>query len=484
MKLILKDKTIVIESPVKGLEEEFVYLYPHKYMDYYSRRIKTKNLKRVPFIKLNDGSLKFPTEQWIYTIKNIIDKNNWTIDNPEIYKIFSINKKESLIENRYHLWDSQIKCLETLTEKPHGIAILRTGAGKSEMISVLAKNALDKKLKVVVMAPSSGVLQELKDRFSNTFNIDVNYYFDNSKDIQFINPKGLFRSSKFWIHDEYWKDIDVIIFDEVESCMNEKFFNVLDNIPKIKFMYGFSGTANKATGGVLKFNPGKLHSENEINLISYLGLTGWYEKPEDRIVNFVRIGPSLKLGDLTKAERADAWNKVPVKIASNKNYHKIIETLFNEGHVKNLFIPFISRVAIAEFLKNTKRKVGLITGSGFQLVLVPGSKPTKSTLEEIKEKAKSGEIDIILGSKSAFAGIDFPPNWDSSLANSIGNMANASVQAAGRVSRAKEFYLYYFTCRGNVPVFNTQIRQTVKLMKEYYSESEIKESNINMSFLK
>jgi hypothetical protein len=451
-------------------------------MDYSIGRQRTRYIDRIPFTEDSKGRWEFDTPQWIFSIMSLANSEGIILENPEILDTFKV--EGSLLSNPYHLFPEQINCMKGLTSKTHGIAILRTGAGKTTMISVLAKNMLDKGLKVLVMAPSNGVLHEIRDRFASEFKIDCKYYFDDTKKIHFVNPRGMFRSNKFWLHDPYWQDVDCILFDEVESCMNDLFLRVLDNIPAPKYMYGFSGTANKVTGGVLNFTPGGKHTDNELNLISYLGWTAWYEKPKDRKVNFKRITPSLKLGALTKEEYEDPFNKVIIKLAKHPLYHRLIKSLFDDGHVKNLFIPFVSRVAIDEFLKLSPFRIGLITGSGFQLVLTPQGTPQKCTLDELKEQAKNMKLDIILGSRSAFAGIDFPPNWDSSLANAIGNLANSSVQAAGRVSRAKEFNMFWFTCRGTVPVFNSQVRNSVKLMKTYYSESETTDSKINLPYLK
>lgn len=482
MELKIENKKLILVNAPDSLGDKFIYKYPHTTHNPFLGRQSTELIDRIPFYLKENKTWEFPTVQWVYPVMSTITQAGLNISNPEFLDQF--RHPGGLLKDPHHLWDNQIKCMNTLTSRSHGIAILRTGAGKTTMISVLAKNLYDAGLKILVMAPTNGVLHEIRDRFSSDFNLDCSHYFDKTKKIHFVNPKGMFKSNKFWLHDPYWQDVDAIIMDEVESCMNPSFLRVLERIPRPKYMYGFSGTANKVTGGKLMFTPGGTHTDNELDLISHLGYTAWYEKPEDRIVNFKRITPSLKLGVITKKERADAFNKIPIKLASHPLYHKVIDKLFTDNHVKNLFIPFVSRVAINEFLKLTKRKVGLITGSGFQLALTPQGTPQKCTLNDIKEKAKINEIDLILGSRSAFAGIDFPPNWDSSLANAIGNLANSSVQAAGRVSRAKEFNMFYFTCRGDVPVFNTQVRGAVKLMKAYYSESKITESTIKYDFLK
>lgn len=480
MKLEIRDNKLYLINAPNELGNQFIYKYPYKYSHPFLHKQITELIDKVPFYLCKNGDWEFPTVQWVYPIMRILAKNGHKIENPEILSQFSNPK--GLLRNPYHLWDNQVKCINGLTSKSHGIAILRTGAGKTTMISVLAKNMLDQGLKTLVMAPTNGVLHEIRDRFSGDFGIDCKYYFDDTKKIHFVNPRGMFRSNKFWLHDPYWQDVDCIIMDEVESCMNDMFIKVLERIPRPKYMYGFSGTANKVTGGKLDFTTGGTHTDNELSLISYLGWTSWYEKPKDRILNIKRIRPQFDFGEVTKDIKNDPFNQVPIKMASNQKYHDLINKLFEEKHVKNLFIPFVSRVAIDEFLKLSDKKIGLITGSGCQLVLTPQTEPVKCSLPELKEHAKKEKLDIIIGSRSAFAGIDFPPNWDSSLANPIGNLANSSVQAAGRVSRAKEFNLLWFTCKGNIPVFNPQVRNTVKLMKNYYSQSIVNESEIKLKY--
>jgi hypothetical protein len=160
----------------------------------------------------------------------------------------------------------------------------------------------------------------------------------------------------------------------------------------------------------------------------------------------------------------------------------MIEKLFTEGHVKNLFIPFTSRVAIAKFIEMTDRPVGMITGSGCQYRFKKEDPLINCDLPFLKSLMKDGLIEIALSSVSGFAGVDYPDNWDSSLANSIGNNANRLVQAAGRVARAKEkiFNLFYCMGKGKVPVYNKQIKAAVKLMGDYYSEGTVTKKTIKL----
>lgn len=477
MKIEIENNKIYLSNVENtSLGDEFIYKYPQTYMDFYTNKPKTRLIDRIPFKEDKLKRWEFPSTQWLYSIKKLSQEKKWVIENPEVFD--GLKSPINLLPKTYHLWANQITCLNEMLSFRHGIGILRTGAGKTTMISVLTKNLIDLGFKVLVMAPTNGVLQELRDRYKKDFNVKCDHYFDPKEKLHFVNPRGMFKSNKFWLHDPYWKDIDCIIFDEVENCMNDMFLRVLDRIPSPTYMYGFSGTANKVTGGILEFTPGKVLNDNHLNLLTYLGWTSRYEKPEDRILNIIRIEPSLDLGVITKEDREDPFNKIVIKLASNKDYHSLIKKLFDTKKVRNLFIPFVSRVAISEFLKLTPFRVGLITGSGCQTVLVPQTDPVKCTLDELKDLAKNNKLDIIIGSRSAFAGIDLPPNWNSSLANAIGNLANSSVQAAGRVSRATEFNLFWFTCKGKVPVFNTQVRSTIKLMKSYYSESEVIEKNI------
>ena len=95
---------------------------------------------------------------------------------------------------------------------------------------------------------------------------------------------------------------------------------------------------------------------------------------------------------------------------------------------------------------------------------------------------RDGLIEIALSSVSGFAGVDYPDNWNSSLANSIGKNANRLVQAAGRVARAKEkkFNYFYSLAKGRVPVYNTHVKTGVKLMSDYYSEGNVTKKVITL----
>lgn len=479
MEIKIQGNTLILENPNPDLGNHLIYKTPIQLPKDSGRGTYTEWVPAIPFKVMESGSWEFPTVQWIYPLMSMIRKNGFDISNKDILSKFK--STESLIKNPYHLYQNQIDCLNTMTSYSHGISILRTGAGKTTMISVLAKNLYDRGMKILVMAPTNGVLHEIRDRFTRDFGIDCNYYFDPTKNIHFVNPRGLFKSNKFWLHDPYWDDIDCIIMDEVENCMNEKFLRVLDRINRPKYMYGFSGTANKVTAAQVFFDTNKNIPTNEMNLIKYLGWTAWYEKPADRVVNFIKISDKVNMRKLTDEEFKDTFNSVPKILTTSRSYYSLIYSLFERGHVSNLYIPFVSRVAISTLTDELDLPLGLITGSGFQYRLKLGDPLINCSLDELKELARTNEIKVIIGSRSSFAGIDLPPNWDSSLANSIGNLANSTIQAAGRVARSEVFNLFYFKVPSYIPLFNRQVTQTLNLMRSYYSECETHELSINLN---
>lgn len=470
MHLSLKGKKLLIKGASDDFGNEFIYKTSYSYYDLNLGRTNVEIIERVAFEVSKEG-WEFPTLQWLYVVELAAQRTGEPIDNPEF--LDEINVQGGLLSNTHHLWGNQIECLNKLTSKKHGIAIMRTGAGKTTMISVLAKNLLDAGKKVIVMAPTNAVLHEIRGRFEEDFGENCQYYFDPEKNIQFLNPKGFFKSNAFWHRDAYWKDVDCIIMDEVENCMNERFLRAIEKISRVEHIYGFSGTAHKIKGVELFFQKGSNHSDNEINLISQLGYTAWYEKPEDITLNIVKIVPPVNFA--IPADEDNMFNLIQIEFAGNYEVHSRIEGLFTSGTVKNLFVPFTSRVAIAKFLEMTTRPVGMITGSGCQYRLKGESELTNCTLEFLKKLMKDELIEIALSSVSGFAGVDYPKNWNSSLANSIGNNANRHVQAAGRVARAEGgiFYYFYILGKGNVPVYNKQVKTGVKLMKEYYSEGKV-----------
>lgn len=477
MILSIKENKLIVTNAHPDFGNYFIYKTSYSYFDLNTGRPSVEVIERVAFTPTQDG-WEFPTSQWIYSVMSAAQEFGEKLENPEI--LLNFKNPNGLIKDPYHLWGNQIDCLNKMTSYKHGIGILRTGAGKTTMISVLAKNLLDAGKKVIVMAPTNAVLHEIRDRFTSDFDIDCKYYFDPDKNIQFLNPKGFFKSKEFWHKDKYWRDIDCIIMDEVENCMNEKFLRVLEKIPAVKNMYGFSGTAHKVKGTEVVFKKAENMSDNEINLISQLGLTSWYEKPEDIKLNIIKIQPNLVFDKFENTD--EMFNQVQVSFAGNEQLHEIIEKLFTLGTFKNLFIPFTSRVAIAKFLETSKRPIGMITGSGCQYRLIPGTELINCDLPFLKSLMKEEKIEIALSSVSGFAGVDYPDNWDSSLANSIGNNANRLVQAAGRVARAKnkEFNYIYIPSKGTVPVYTKQLKTGVKLMSEYYSQGKVTHSVIKL----
>lgn len=470
MILSIQNDKLIVTNAHPDFGNYFIYKTSFSYFDLNTGRPSVEVIERVAFTPTDEG-WEFPTPQWVYSVMNAAKEFGETLENPEF--LLNFKNPEGLIKDPYHLWGNQIECLNKMTSYKHGIGILRTGAGKTTMISILAKNLIDQGKKVIVMAPTNAVLHEIRDRFTSDFGIDCKYYFDPEKQINFLNPKGYFKSNGFWHRDAYWQDIDCIIMDEVENCMNEKFLRVLEKIPAVKNMYGFSGTAHKVKGTEVEFKKGQILSDNEINLLSQLGFTSWYEKPEDVALNIIKVEPPIVFEKLEEDD--EVFNKIQILFAGNEQVHETIEKLFAMNQFKNLFIPFTSRVAIAKFLEISQRPIGMITGSGCQYRLIPGTELIKCDLPFLKGLMKNGDIEIALSSVSGFAGVDYPDNWDSSLANSIGNNANRLVQAAGRVARAKnkEFNYFYILGKGNVPVYNKQLKTGVKLMKEYYSEGKV-----------
>lgn len=497
MHLSLKGKKLLVTGASDDFGNEFIYKTAYSYYDLNLGRTNVEIIERVAFEVSKEG-WEFPTLQWLYAIELAAIRTGEPIDNPEF--LGEINTQGGLLLNTHHLWGNQIECLNKLTSKKHGIAIMRTGAGKTTMISVLAKNLLDAGKKVIVMAPTNAVLHEIRGRFEEDFGVDCKYYFDPEKQIQFLNPKGFFKSNAFWHRDAYWKDVDCIIMDEVENCMNERFLRAIEKISRVEHIYGFSGTASRREGTELNFIKGGNHTDNEINLVSQLGGTSWYEKPVDIELNIIRIKPDINFNlppsneyDLLDWEVANidneevlsrpkwkvdnAFNLIQIYFAGSSQLHNTVNNLFKSNYINNLFIPFTSRVAISKFAEISNRSIGTITGSGFQYRINKGDPWITVNLKEFKELMGSNTFDLVLASSAGFAGFDGSKNWDSALINSIGNNASQQVQSLGRVARSadKKMNCYYMLGKYNPPVYNKQLKNAIRLMKNYYSEGVVNE---------
>lgn len=157
---------------------------------------------------------------------------------------------------KFKMHPYQEKALEKLLEINHGAVQMGTGLGKSFIIANLVKSL---GLKVVIMAPSSSIADQLYTDFTVLFGKKkVGKYFEGKKEPQKLIVIGTAQSlTRIEKDSEHWKafqDTQIFIADESHQCPAKTLasvcFGLLANVP-YRFFFSATQVRNDGSGVLL-----------------------------------------------------------------------------------------------------------------------------------------------------------------------------------------------------------------------------------------
>ena len=338
------------------------------------------------------------------------------------------------------LYPYQEQALKTIlnaysNNKKVGILEARPGSGKTE---IFLKLIHDLKLKTLVIAHTVDLIKQTKERLDNYYN--YNTYILNNKDMQYKTKDAdvVFATIQTLINSKDFvkNSFDLVIIDECHHYPSNGKKNAENKyIKKIydlnfKFLLGVTATNFRADFKI---------EDESIPLLASLGETFYRIEKEDTAKNTIQkvdiktIQTNFSIYNIKeKYKEVDgtaSWSGVINSIAEDKNRNDIIiiETI-NQIKQKRKVIILCDRVKHVEILYNLfnkyTKKIAIFEG-----------KTRKKERDLIIEKAKDGEIDIILTNYKIFTeGIDLP-NFDTLLFATPRKFKGTMQQSIGRIQR-------------------------------------------------
>ena len=186
IKLMLTPGTRTKENRVKDKLINFVYL--DKEREYIEQKINEKNIKGkkqikvIKFIMKNEGLTIKEIEEFTEcnraTITSLVNKGYLKLEEKKIYRNPLINKKESRNESLQLTEEQKIvfeRVLEVINQNKYEEFLLYgvTGAGKTEVYLQLIEKVILSEKSAIVLVPEISLTPQMIDRFINRFGKDM-----------------------------------------------------------------------------------------------------------------------------------------------------------------------------------------------------------------------------------------------------------------------------------------------------------------------
>lgn len=375
-----------------------------------------------------------------------------------------------------NLTDEQNEYLSKLFSYKIGLFQCFTGFGKSEILATLARYFEDNNIQTLFITSSSAALIELKDRACRKFNVKDPGYYDTNSVINFISSKGFWSSSLSKESDvvKHLESTKVILFDEVEQSLNNSMIESLDTILlNRECMYGFSATTNKV--GINRLSPSSedYFEPNNYRLVSYFGYSTVYLRPNNRVINLVKVSSSKVIKLPGEVEVFDL-SYVKDNLYTSDDYINELNNLFTNHVTGTTFIPINRTQVIYSILPrlDSKLNVLILNSTGYTY------KGDIITMNEAKKLVNEGKVDLFFSTRSGYNSIDFPKISNIFLMLEERNPSSL-LQAVGR-SREKEVNIYYINFLNKIPIYSNKVKEQVRLISNYYKLSTITNKYIEL----
>lgn len=444
-------------------------------------------------------------KKWTISTEKETITENWQENDVEetfnVYRGFAIyiyNKyREYLDEDELHLlendiwcnddWvnqfdysglrDDQISVVRELLRYKHCIIQITTGFGKTEIIARLIIQFINAGKKVLVTTSLKKVVDEIKLRvWKYAPEMYIPDYWDTDSKLNIINPQGFANSYSFDENDPFFKDVDLVLCDEVSSSTTDSSWSVYQLIlnQECRFI-GFDATAEKELGDRLDIqeNLNCIHSANSVYVIDLFGMSWLFDKPKDYIIDIVNV-TSIGLREICVDINNQQFSETSVYrdicnfIFSHPEYINSVDYVIKK--YGKLFIPINDLEYINTMceLFDGKYSIVTITGEGYW-----SNKEGWIDLERVKYLTQENKVQLLMSTKSGFKGLDFRgiPN----VLLTLGSKAGEVIQFVGRVARQKHFRIIVITPGGKwkLPIYTSTNIKQLNLILNYYEECEI-----------
>jgi hypothetical protein len=353
-----------------------------------------------------------------------------------------------------------------------------TGFGKTEIIARMVLNAQKKGLKVLVTTGISKVIDEIKDRiWKYAPDMELPDYWDEESWINIIYPVGFCRSNIYDGESDWWKNVDLVISDEVSGACTDSAWGCMLPIKNPDCLwYGFDATAEKVKADRLDIrnNLTCIHTESTVYVIDFFGMAWLYDKPHGYDIDVIEVS-NIGLREINEGLDEDLpseqaqYLEIVNYIFSHTEYIRTVEYILQKYN--RLFIP-INNLSYIDMMTDhfcEKYHVITITSEGYW-----SSKEDFIDLARVKELCGENQVNLLMSSASGFKGLDFRgiPN----VLLTVGVMASQVIQFVGRVARQKHFRILAITAGDNwkIPIYTNQNLKQLNLLTSYYSECNIR----------
>lgn len=370
----------------------------------------------------------------------------------------------------------------------YGIFQCYTGYGKSQVIATLVDYAYKQLGKnVLLLAPNSKSVDELKKRVKTVFDIDV-----PSEDgkLNIINTGGVSGAKKYK-DPELLKEtqaeldkVDWILVDEVEYVMSPGGKKVLDMCRNAEIKYGFSGTADKTSAEMITFSNGisDVIKKNK-GLVDYFGQSLIYRVPIHLDINVIKLKTScfdnIELTEEDFSQDSNVYATVMNKMWTHPDLCWLICNLILR--YPGLFIPVNNlSTIINNWIDNYWKgcfRVLLVSGAGYTYYDLEGESKSVS-LSEACDLIRAGKVDVIPSTSAGYRALDFP-GLDSILLVQ-GVISGVVLQSIGRVARGKEVNIINLWPEPYrpIPIYTKGMKNRIEMISEYYKYCNLKEVDL------
>jgi hypothetical protein len=374
-----------------------------------------------------------------------------------------------------HLRHDQNDALINLSKINRGIISVYTGWGKTEVTSVMVKNLLTNTTgNILVLGNKNTIIDELKNRLSKVIDYTPEYFGDSRLNV--ISPVGFMASNyyKSGQSDDWFKSVKCVIMDEVD-CISNSASELLLKLDKLgcEYFYGMSATADKKRARRIPADTSLLSMMNpDLNaVVNTFSHSVVHCKPDNFNINLVKVNMGrLNCDFIHDVDPNNIAYDITYNVVTSKKYLDFLYKVMNKGKP---FVPINYTTIIDEWINHFKDKRLITISSMGYNYYVNGTLQDKFSLEDLKSVVKIGEFDAIFTTASGFSALDLPELTDVVLL--AGTMANSIIQYIGRVSRSKEFTIWYANFDNKVPSYTNKLNNQLELVKEYYANCNIKE---------
>jgi hypothetical protein len=388
------------------------------------------------------------------------------------------------------LRDEQLDVLKVLMTKRFGLCHIYTGFGKTEMIAYMCKFYRDvMNWRVLISTSNAKVLDEIVYRVNSRLGINIGVNYPNDSGILAFNAASLVKQS-YNHHNfkDYLEGIDVILSDEVETCLTRTHHEVYDYCINRKCMYGFSATPDCYCGRLDITNViDKVHFRNKHLLDTFGGsLVNIVAKGFEINVIEVKVPWLTVNSDELKSQIDEYFNKGDIKVFSSNYRNELDNDLFMRSEFARLLgelsirypnlVVTINRTEIIDYWVSQlpELKIFEVSGRGYRFHYM--YETTNVSQDYLKNNYESA--NLILGSKSLIRGIDLP-NLCSSIQLS-GRKSGTTIQSIGRTSRNKLMNVILILPKDSIPGYSNQNKERIELIKTQYPEEFNKINYITM----